>query len=140
MGVKGVGGPHVRKWVLLPKKVLLLQKSMARSMRDTPAYSILAGNFILWSCVFGTFIVEDTLLGISDKKIIRIFFVLWRSFFRIQTLHLLVGPSGWNPRKTSLSYHPHHHQPFGGDSIWCPSFPLVPENPRQTNWKSQTKW
>ena len=49
---------------------------MARSMRDTPAYSILAGNFILWSCVFGTFIVEDTLLGISDKKIIRIFFVL----------------------------------------------------------------
>ena len=56
-------------------------------MRDTPAYSILAGNFFLWSCVFGTFIVEDTLLGISDKKIIR-YFLSYEGLFSESRLYI----------------------------------------------------
>ena len=85
----GQGGrrPPCQKMRIITLKVLLFQKSMARSMRDTPAYSILAGNFILWSCVFGTFIVEDTLLGISDKKIIR-YFLSYEGLFSESRLYI----------------------------------------------------
>ena len=49
---------------------MFLQKSLARSMQETPAYTTLAGNFVVWSCILCTCSVETTLLGMFkiDKK------------------------------------------------------------------------